>query len=462
MGHKLKRGCSNFFFEYDTPRMVLVRDKKVGLTFRLIQFGVLCYIVGWVFLYEKGYQSVDGIISSVSIKMKGLAITKLENLSAEIWDAADYVFPPQGDSSFVVMTNFIITPEQQMGLCNELPEVAVCTSDDNCKVQSVRQSQGESNDPPLSQSGVMTGKCTNFNETIKTCQVYAWCPVENDLHVPKPPLLLEAENFTLFIKNSISFPTLQVRRQNLVESVTSSYLQSCVYDKEKDPLCPVFRLGYIVEQTGQKFSEIAYKGGTVGIVIDWHCDLDWPVRFCKPTYHFHGLHDENPASRGFNFRHARYFKENGVNKRTLFKVFGIRFDILVNGQGGEFDIIPTMTTIGSGIGIFGVATVVCDLMLLHVLPKRNYYKEKKFKHTKNDQKKTVNKDEALPTANQEDSTTDLQTNNSSPLHTYDTCWSTQQGTNLHNTFSKLALVMDRTDVQKSIQYYTGTTKYIDT
>ncbi|XP_068124611.1 P2X purinoceptor 1 isoform X2 [Hyperolius riggenbachi] len=383
MGHKFKKEISDFFFEYDTPRMVLVRDKKVGLTFRLIQFGVLCYIVGWVFLYEKGYQEVDGIISSVSIKVKGLAVTNLPDLGTEIWDVADYVFPPQGDSSFVVMTNFIITPEQEMKTCNELPDVAPCITNENCSALSFRQSQG-----------ILTGNCTPYDNKTKTCEVYAWCPVENDYNVPKPPLLLQAENFTLFIKNSINFPRHKVNRQNLVESVTSDYLKKCLYDTEKDPLCPVFRLGYIVEQTGQKFSDLAYKGGTIGIIIDWQCDLDWPLKYCKPTYKFHGLHDENSASQGFNFRHARYYKENGIRKRTLFKVFGIRFDVLVNGEGGKFDIIPTMTTIGSGIGIFGVATVVCDLMLLHILPKRNYYKEKKFKYAKSE-KKTLNKEETM-------------------------------------------------------------------
>ncbi|XP_077152610.1 P2X purinoceptor 1-like [Ranitomeya variabilis] len=398
MGHKLKKEIGNFFFEYDTPRMVLVRDKKVGLTFRLIQFGVLCYIVGWVFLYEKGYQNVDDIISSVSVKMKGIAITNISNMGTEIWDVADYVFPPQGDSSFVVMTNFIITPEQQMGNCNELPDVALCETDDDCKAISTRQTQGENNDPFLSTSGVLTGNCTPINNEIKSCEVYAWCPVENDYVIPNPPLLLQAENFTLFIKNSISFPKHKVNRQNLVESVTSSYLKTCTYHKVTDPLCPVFRLGYIVEQTGQKFSDIARKGGTIGIIIDWHCDLDWPLKYCKPTYFFHALHDENSVSQGFNFRHARYYKEAGIQKRTLFKVFGIRFDILVNGEGGKFDIIPTMTTIGSGIGIFGVATVLCDLMLLHVLPKRNYYKEKKFKHAKSE-KKTVSKEDEPTYAN---------------------------------------------------------------
>ncbi|XP_075706490.1 P2X purinoceptor 1 isoform X2 [Rhinoderma darwinii] len=398
MGHKFKKEISDFFFEYDTPRMVLVRDKKVGLTFRLIQFGVLCYIVGWVFLYEKGYQTVDDIISSVSVKMKGIAITNVSGMGTEIWDVADYVFPPQGDSSFVVMTNFIITPEQQMTHCNELPDVAPCKTNDDCNAVSTRKTQGENSGPSLSTSGILTGNCSSVDNETKSCEVYAWCPVENDYVVPNPPLLLQAENFTLFIKNSISFPSHKINRQNLVESVTSSYLKKCTYNKDKDPLCPVFRLGYIAEQTGQTFSDIARKGGTIGILIDWHCDLDWPLKYCKPTYYFHALHDENSVSQGFNFRHARYYTENGVKKRTLFKVFGIRFDILVNGEGGKFDIIPTMTTIGSGIGIFGVATVVCDLMLLHILPKRNYYKEKKFKYAKS-KKKSLSKEDSSPYAN---------------------------------------------------------------
>lgn len=46
MGQKCMEKVSSFLFEYDTPRMVLVRNKKVGLTFRLIQLIVLAYIIG--------------------------------------------------------------------------------------------------------------------------------------------------------------------------------------------------------------------------------------------------------------------------------------------------------------------------------------------------------------------------------------------------------------------------------
>ncbi|CAD7667720.1 unnamed protein product [Nyctereutes procyonoides] len=324
----------------------------------------------WVFVYEKGYQTSSGLISSVSVKLKGLAVTQLPGLGSQVWDVADYVFPAQGDSSFVIMTNFIATLQQVQGYCAEHPEGGTCRNDSGCTPgKAERKAQG-----------IRTGKCVAFNDTVQTCEIFGWCPVEVDDKVPRPALLQEAENFTLFIKNSISFPRFKVNRRNLVEEVDAAYMKTCLYHKILHPLCPVFKLGYVVQESGQNFSTLAEKGGVVGITIDWNCDLDWHVQYCKPIYEFHGLYEEKNLSPGFNFRFARHFVENGTNHRHLFKVFGIRFDILVDGKAGKFDIIPTMTTIGSGIGIFGVATVLCDLLLLHILPKRHYYKQKKFKY----------------------------------------------------------------------------------
>ncbi|KAF7244265.1 P2X purinoceptor 1 [Varanus komodoensis] len=263
------------------------------------------------------------------------------------------------------------------------PEAGKCEEDRMCTAgKFLRQGQG-----------IMTGKCVNFSRTERTCEIFGWCPVEIDDHVPNPPLLLAAENFTLFIKNSITFPKFKVNRRNLVERVTKDYLRNCTYHKVRDPLCPVFQLGYVVEESGQKFSMLARKGGVLGISISWNCDLDWPVRHCMPVYQFHGLYNEDSSiSPGFNFRYARYYRENGRELRTLYKVFGIRFDILVNGKAGKFDIIPTMTTIGSGIGIFGVASVLCDLLLLNFISNRHYYKQKKFKNAELDSIKPEKED----------------------------------------------------------------------
>ncbi|KAM9782344.1 P2X purinoceptor 1 isoform X2 [Syngnathus typhle] len=369
MKSQITNALSDFFFEYETPRQVLVRNRRVGVVCRLIQLGVLAYIIGWVFIYEKGYQSTDTAVSSVFTKMKGVGYTNVSGVE-KLWDVAEYVFPPQGDSSFVVMTNYIITEGQKMGTCPELPGKSNCSSDADCKKGSFKRRT--------------TGVCDN---TTKTCEVLAWCPVENDHNIPDPPLLMSAENFTLFIKNTVTFPIFGVTRSNLVEGIDGTYISKCLYHKTDSPLCPILRLGDIVKESGFQFQNIAKVGGAIGIVIDWTCNFDVDVKHCRPVYSFHGLYgnpeekDVAKASVGYNFRYAKHYMEGKEQTRTLLKVFGIRLDIIVQSMGRKFDIIPTLTAIGSGVGIFGVATIVCDLVLLYLLPKREFYKNMKFKYT---------------------------------------------------------------------------------
>ncbi|KAM9540987.1 P2X purinoceptor 1-like isoform 2-T3 [Salvelinus alpinus] len=346
MNSYITNAISDFFFKYETPRQVLVQNRRVGVVCRLIQLGVLAYIIGWVFIYEKGYQSTDTAVSSVFTKMKGVGYTMVDG-EERVWDMVDYVFPEQGDSSFVVMTNYIITKGQKMGKCPELAEPRyLCNSDSDCEIGIIERTG----------HGHMTGKCVG--NTTKTCEVVAWCPVEDDRKIPDPALLMSAENHTLFIKNSVTFPAYGVKR-----------------------------LGDLVQLSGFNFATIAKMGGAIGIVIDWTCNLDYDQSECKPIYTFHGLYgnpnetDMARASVGYNFRYAKHYMEDKQEKRTLLKVFGIRFDIIVRSVARKFDIIPTLTAIGSGVGIFGVATVVCDLILLYLLPKREFYNNMKFKVT---------------------------------------------------------------------------------
>uniref|UniRef100_A0A8C6Q6P5 P2X purinoceptor n=1 Tax=Nothobranchius furzeri TaxID=105023 RepID=A0A8C6Q6P5_NOTFU len=357
MKSQITNALSDFFFEYETPRQVLVRNRRVGVVCRLIQLGVLAYIIGWVFIYEKGYQSTDTAVSSVFTKMKGVGYTNVSGRET-VWDVADYVFP-----------------SQVSGACKSV--ILSMTSQEQNPSQTVKVNTEI-------QPGQMTGVCVN---ATKTCEVLTWCPVEDDTYIPDPPLLISAENYTLFIKNSVNFPLFGVKRSNLVEGIDGLYISKCLYDPADAPLCPIFKLGDIVKLSGFSFEKIAKEGGAIGIVVDWTCNLDVHIKHCKPEYSFHGLYgnanemDEVRTSMGYNFRYAKHYIENGVSKRTLLKVFGIRFDIIVKSLARKFDIIPTLTAIGSGVGIFGVATVVCDLVLLYLLPKREFYKNMKFKYT---------------------------------------------------------------------------------
>lgn len=111
------------------------------------------------------------------------------------------------------------------------------------------------------------------------------------------------------------------------------------------------------------------QGGSVGILIEWECDLDKDSSQCNPQYSFSRLdmNLNNSVTSGYNFRYvashiqqeinhptnkppvtcfiamfyrlictsryARYYKDqNGETFRTLYKVYRIRFDIMINGQ----------------------------------------------------------------------------------------------------------------------------------
>ncbi|KAG8450403.1 hypothetical protein GDO86_002891, partial [Hymenochirus boettgeri] len=340
----------------------------------------------WVFVVKKGYQEVDtSVQSSVITKLKGVAFTNTSELGERLWDVVDYVIPPQGENVFFIVTNVIVTPNQRQGMCPEsfgIPD-AVCSKNSDC-------SEGEA---VIAGNGVKTGRClkTGLVNTTGTCEIFAWCPVEKKKK-PKKPLLGKAENFTVYIKNSIRFPKFDFSKTNILEINEDSYLKTCRYSKD-DHYCPIFYLGKIVSWAGSEFQIMAMEGGVIGIQIEWDCDLDKSGSLCHPHYSFTRLDNkfkEKSASSGYNFRFAKYYRDaEGKDYRTLIKAYGIRFDIMVNGKAGKFNIIPTIINIGSGLALMGAGAFFCDLVLLYIIKKSNFYRDKKFEEVKSSSKKSL-------------------------------------------------------------------------
>lgn len=48
-----------------------------------------------------------------------------------------------------------------------------------------------------------------------------------------------------------------VRRGN-IEHRKDGYLKHCTFDEVSDLYCPIFKLGFIVEQAGENFTELAH------------------------------------------------------------------------------------------------------------------------------------------------------------------------------------------------------------
>uniref|UniRef100_A0A671PYW3 P2X purinoceptor 5-like n=1 Tax=Sinocyclocheilus anshuiensis TaxID=1608454 RepID=A0A671PYW3_9TELE len=304
-----------FLFEYTTVRYVGTQNKKIGLLYRIFQLTIMGYLIGWVFLKNKGYQVKDDTLeSSVVTKVKGVA--RVNTTDSNLWGPEDYVFPNQ-----------------------------------------VR---------------IKTGICLETHNG--TCEIYGWCPTEIHRDPDPATIVREAENFTLYIRNFIRFSQFNFSASNVPKENRSLYLKNCLYDETVCPYCPIFRLGDIVNKTGNKFEEMALKGGSIGVLIEWLCDLDADSD-CRPHYSFNVV----MLSIAINclLRFARYFTAAGQRRRTFYKVFGIHLEIMVFGMARKFSIIPTIVNIASALTLMAAGSYICDIMLLYVMKKRSVYTESK-------------------------------------------------------------------------------------
>ncbi|XP_034056215.1 P2X purinoceptor 2 isoform X2 [Gymnodraco acuticeps] len=376
--HKFMMGLRDFvkdyflgFWDYETPKVMVVKNKTLGVIYRGVQFLVITYFIWYVFISEKAYQeSETRPESSVYTLMKGTAVH-----GDDILDTVEYVRPSEGGDVISTILRREVTYDQKQGTCAEhfMVANANCTRDSDC-VQGEVDFDGH---------GRRTGRCVQYyNHTFKTCEIQTWCPIER-YAVVREPALVEAINFTVFIRNSIHFPGFKVLRGNIKDISNPKemrrFLNKCHYDKETEPYCPNFRLGYIAAQAREDFSELCKTGGVIGVFINWNCNLDLDYSYCQPTYSFRRLDlRKDQASSGYYYRFAKYYSREGVESRTLIKAYGIRLDVIVHGHAGKFSPIPTIISTVTAMTSVAICTIICDWIMLTFIDKNEVYSDRKF------------------------------------------------------------------------------------
>ncbi|CAF3285910.1 unnamed protein product [Rotaria socialis] len=368
----MKSALISMVTEYETPKIITIHSYSIALTCRFVQLVIVFYAFAYLMWYKRGYQDRDpSLISSVTLKVTGIG--RFDKNNTITLDNADFIIPPQENNALFIMTNFIRT-DQQRKRCIEGFDIrdAACANDTHCQALGPY--------PPKS-NGRWTGKC---RQPEGRCEIEGWCPVENDNDKPEP--MMGSLNFTIFVKNFVEFTRFGIARTNIFHD--SVAITQCLYHPVHDQLCPVFRVGdllNIVEPDTDERHKMLISGGVVRIKIDWMCNLDLGNEKCKPIYSFGRLDSrsrDEQFSFGFNFRYASHWKVKNRSHRTLTKAFGLRLIVTVNGEAGRFDFLVLTLNIGSMIGVLGLATFICDIVALYFCKQGSIYRKQKFQTVK--------------------------------------------------------------------------------
>ena len=64
----------SIFFEYETPKVVTVKNVPMGILRLSLQTGALCFLVLFQLWYARGYQTFLDVEASVTTKVKGFSL----------------------------------------------------------------------------------------------------------------------------------------------------------------------------------------------------------------------------------------------------------------------------------------------------------------------------------------------------------------------------------------------------
>lgn len=344
------------WLKYQSVRVMTVRDPTLVCAYYSIILLVVCYIVGYMVVLKKGYQTFDQVVGSTMIKVKGVAT--LNSTQRIVFDADDLVVPPLQPDAVFITTNFQESPNQIRSVCPGRDscncshgDVSVC-----CK-RADKTSNGEN-----------TGVCSNEGY----CEVSAWCPVEKQN--VEDQILEEVRTWTVYIRTNVNFPKFKAKLTNAPTGVPEFGVS-------------LFTVEQMINATGWSFDDVKQHGAMVLATFRYDCDMDYWLHehssTCLPTIAFERLDVvEGNQTLGFNFRDIKRWRSSeGVEFRDLKKMFGVYVIVRLYGEAGRFNLAGLSVTVGSGLAFLSVATLIADFTMQYLLPVQvsARYVGKKFK-----------------------------------------------------------------------------------
>eukprot|EP00698_Gefionella_okellyi_P013495 TRINITY_DN36_c0_g1_i1.p1 TRINITY_DN36_c0_g1~~TRINITY_DN36_c0_g1_i1.p1 ORF type:complete len:446 (-),score=95.61 TRINITY_DN36_c0_g1_i1:85-1422(-) len=135
MGAKCAQWCSTLeadsVLAYSTPKVVMIKDARLGLLHYILLVGIFVYIVGYNLIIQGGWYTTDSVEGSVRMSFANSVVTNVnilpycsqnettlnghQNLNCTIWDPLEGVWPQLEESASFLTTH--VFQEHQSRVC---------------------------------------------------------------------------------------------------------------------------------------------------------------------------------------------------------------------------------------------------------------------------------------------------------------------------------------------------------
>ncbi|CAG8528548.1 7264_t:CDS:2 [Paraglomus occultum] len=343
--------------QYETFKMVKVKDQRLGLIYRILQIAIFAYILYTIIAYQGYLHKEAPVKGAVRISLKApstlTAPAYCNNpLPCVYWGANEIQFPPDGAGVAFVTTRATVNRYTPPTGCNFLTPTTPsdpCIFDANkTPTQTLTNKSyiGDIEDYTLMIEHSIRGRATSI-------------AVRNGQMDGK---LMSSDGKTVIKEwtNAIRMDEDPHADGDIIK--VSQLLEAAEADLEAQSTAPG-------AQSGETYRS---SGIVIVIVIEYQ-----NVKLKKDKFSYKYL----PRMIEGNEYKAVESLYQTDGSYILKERHGIRFVFEQHGEIGEFSMVSLLENIVAGFALFKGATILVEILMLKFLPEKDIYEDAKYEET---------------------------------------------------------------------------------
>jgi hypothetical protein len=311
-------------------------------------FAIMCYIIGYVFVYEEGYLKKETSQGLAVTAVSGDVVADGQSGDSSLYFSADDLVYPGLENGNVFVTTKLQIQKQKRGVCED--QTMQCATTDDC-------------------SKDVGAECTSN----RFCKEPSWCD-EGKAQVYK----LQSDTTQMWVKSAIQFST----DTNIPAFYSNEMETPIMYPAANFNTFSVRDLLQACDPPVQ-FEEISELGAAIEVQFTWNCQVDSVRGHCQPVINARRVDSLfDSSSIGFGFSHAEYgVGDQDPDFRTKMTRSGVRFYFRTMGNGRAVDPSEIIFKLSTGGALIGFAPIIADVIMLNCFKLSKKYRARKYEVT---------------------------------------------------------------------------------